>query len=74
MRERLLAELHTLIRSGQFTERGLARHLGVSQPHLHNVLAGVRALTFDLADHAIATLDIPWDLLYPNQPHHPNPK
>ena len=65
LREGLLEELRAIVRSGQFTERSLARYLGVSQPHLHNVLAGVRALTFEFADHAISKLDIPWDLLYP---------
>jgi len=65
LRNGLIEELRTLVRSGQFTERSLARYLGVSQPHLHNVLCGVRALTFDFADHAISKLDIPWDVLYP---------
>lgn len=38
------------IRNGELTERGLARRLGVSQAHMHNVLKGVRVLTPELAD------------------------
>jgi plasmid maintenance system antidote protein VapI len=38
------------IRNGEFSERSLARILGVSQPHLHNVLKGVRPLKPDFAD------------------------
>lgn len=38
------------IRNGELTERGLARRVGISQAHMHNVLKGVRVLTPDLAD------------------------
>lgn len=38
------------IRNGEFTERGLARILGVSQPQLHNVLKGARPLKPEFAD------------------------
>ena len=64
LRERLLEEMRASIRCGDFTERGMARRLGVSQSHLHNVLAGVRALTFELADHVIVQLEIPWQRLW----------
>lgn len=67
LRERLLGHLRSLIQCGDYTERGLARELGVSQPHLHNVLAGVRALTVELADHVITKLEIPWADLWPEE-------
>ena len=47
--------------NGDFTERGLARILGVSQPQMHNVLKGARKLTPELADRLLARLGI--DLL-----------
>lgn len=47
---RLLARVNASINNGEFTERGLARLLGVSQPQLHNVLKGARKLRPDLAD------------------------
>lgn len=54
------------IRNGHATERGLALRAGVSQPHLHNVLKGIRPLSPDLADRLIAQLGITLaDLLAP---------
>ena len=47
---RLLATLQDRIRNGDLTERGLARLTGISQPHVHNVLKGVRTLTPDIVD------------------------
>ena len=41
------------IRNGELTERGLARRLGISQAHMHNVLKGVRVLTPELADRIL---------------------
>ncbi|MBM3810797.1 MAG: helix-turn-helix transcriptional regulator [Acidimicrobiia bacterium] len=38
------------IRSGEITERGLARKTGLSQSHLHNVLKGARGMTPEVAD------------------------
>jgi hypothetical protein len=49
---RLLAYVRSQIRNGELTERGFARLIGISQPHVHNVLKGVRNLSphiFDLA-------------------------
>jgi hypothetical protein len=49
---RLLAYVRGQISNGELTERGFARLIGISQPHVHNVLKGVRKLspnTFDLA-------------------------
>lgn len=50
-RVRLLAYVRNEIRNGELTERRLARLVGISQPHAHNVLKGVRTLSpqvFDL--------------------------
>jgi transcriptional regulator with XRE-family HTH domain len=52
--EDLLVRLRTLlverVRNGELTERGLARRIGISQAHMHNVLKGVRILTPEVAD------------------------
>ena len=58
---RLIAHLHGLVRSGDATERGLARLTGVSQPHMHNVLKGKRGFSLDMADQGLAQLHL--DLL-----------
>jgi len=42
---KLLAYVRSQIRNGELTERGFARLIGVSQPHVHNVLKGVRTLS-----------------------------
>ena len=60
-RRRLIAHLHTLVRSGDATERGLARLTGVSQPHMHNVLKGKRVLSLEMADQVLGQLHL--DLL-----------
>ena len=51
-RLKLLAYVRNEVRNGELTERGFARGIGISQPHVHNVLKGVRNLSpevFDLA-------------------------
>jgi antitoxin component HigA of HigAB toxin-antitoxin module len=58
---RLIAHLRALVRSGDATERGLARLTGVSQPHMHNVLKGKRFLSLEMADQVLAQLHL--DLL-----------
>jgi predicted XRE-type DNA-binding protein len=58
LRSRLVAAVNARVQNGEFTERGLARILGVSQPHIHNVLKGARKLQWDLADRLIADLGI----------------
>ena len=58
---RLIAHLHARVRSGDATERGLARLTGVSQPHIHNVLKGKRFLSLEMADQILAQLHL--DLL-----------
>jgi plasmid maintenance system antidote protein VapI len=56
LRRRLLAAVNARLQNGEFTERGLAKILGASQPHMHNVLKGTRTLQWDLADRLIAQL------------------
>ena len=58
---RLVAHVRNLVRNGEVTERGLARLTGVSQPHIHNVLKGVRSLTPEIGDLLLAKLKL--DLL-----------
>ena len=47
---RLLEFVLARVNNGDFTERGLARILDVSQPQMHNVLKRNRKLTSALAD------------------------
>ena len=54
----LRVQVSQRIAGGELTERGLARRAGISQPHLHNVLKGVRSLTPDVADRLMATLSL----------------
>jgi transcriptional regulator with XRE-family HTH domain len=46
----LLALVRDRIQNGELTERGLARRIGISQPHVHNVLKGVRNLSPEIFD------------------------
>lgn len=55
---RLIVLVKGRIHNGEYTERGLARLLGVSQPQLHNVLKGARRLNPDLADRMMARLGV----------------
>ena len=47
---RLLTYVRNLIRNGELTERALARQIGISQPHIHNALKGVRTLSPEVLD------------------------
>jgi plasmid maintenance system antidote protein VapI len=58
---RLIKMVNARILNGEFTERGLARILGISQPQIHNVLKGARRLSGELADRLLTTLG--WTLL-----------
>lgn len=55
---RLIESVRARLRNGEITERGFARRLGVSQPHIHNVLKGVRILTPRLADKMMLELGL----------------
>jgi transcriptional regulator with XRE-family HTH domain len=56
VRKSLTAVLRGRVRNGELTERGLARLVGVSQPHIHNVLKGVRSLSPELSDQILQHL------------------
>lgn len=58
---RLVVHLRERVRSGEVSERGLARLIGVSQPHLHNVLKGKHFLSMMMADKILRQLHL--DLL-----------
>jgi plasmid maintenance system antidote protein VapI len=54
--QRLLADVRDGIHNGELMERGFARMIGVSQPHVHNVLKGVRNLSPELSDSILKLL------------------
>ncbi len=56
LHRRLVDHLRQRVRSGEMTERGLARVTGVSQPHIHHVLKGKRLLTAITADQILGQL------------------
>jgi predicted XRE-type DNA-binding protein len=58
LQARLIRLVNLRIKNGDFTERGLARILGISQSQVHNVLKGARRLQPELADHLMARLDM----------------
>lgn len=58
LQARLIQFVNARIQNGEFTERGLARVVGVSQPQIHNVLKGARTLKPDLADRLLGKLGI----------------
>lgn len=58
LRTRLLQQIKLRINSGEFTERGLARILGISQSQTHNVLKGARRLQMHLADRILFKLGL----------------
>ncbi len=57
-RLRLLAYVRDQVRNGELTERGFARLIGISQPHAHNVLKGVRTLSPEIFDLALKYLHL----------------
>jgi transcriptional regulator with XRE-family HTH domain len=58
LQRRLLEYLRHRLRTGEVTERGLARIAGISQPHLHNVLKGRRLLSMEMADGILRNLQL----------------
>ena len=65
---RVIADVQERVRRGDVTERGLARLTGISQPHLHNILKGVRVLSPHMADLILRQLHINLlDLLDPQE-------
>ena len=56
---RQIVELaHYQVHIGRTTERHLAKMAGVSQPHLHNVLKGIRHLSPESGDKILAALGL----------------
>ena len=47
---RLVGYVRERIRNGELTERAFARQIGISQPHAHNVLKGIRNLSPEILD------------------------
>jgi hypothetical protein len=68
LQERLIRFVNGRIQNGDFTERGLARLIGISQPQVHNVLKGARKLRPEVADRLIAKFEMcVLDLLEPSE-------
>ena len=66
--EQLVDVARQRIRSGELTERGLSRLCGVSQPHIHNVMKQIRALSPSSADRLMQALGLTLpDLLWRSQ-------
>jgi predicted XRE-type DNA-binding protein len=72
LRQRLVDAVNVRVSNGEFSERGLARILGISQPQIHNVLKGARKLSPETADIILMRLRISvLDLLTPGELGHP---
>jgi hypothetical protein len=56
MKARLLIIVRERVNNGEITESHLARLVGASQSHIHNVLKGVRKLSPELADEILNQL------------------
>jgi predicted XRE-type DNA-binding protein len=68
LRERLRNLVNVRVSNGEFTERGFARMVGISQPQIHNILKGARGLSSDAADLMLAKLGMSVaDLLTPDE-------
>jgi hypothetical protein len=64
LQARVLERVRVAIRNGRFTERGLARAMFITQPHAHNILAGRRGCTAEMADALLEQLGLTvWDVL-----------
>lgn len=58
LRNLLIELLNQSLQAGEITERGLARMVGISQPHIHNVLQGKRLLSWKSADALLGALNL----------------
>lgn len=58
LEQQLISLLQAKVRSGEVTERSLARIIGLSQPHVHNVLKGKRSLSMETADAILHRLRV----------------
>ncbi len=64
LHRRLVEVARERVRSGEVSERGLARLCGVSQPHMHNVLKEIRSLSIPVADRLLHVLHLRVDELF----------
>lgn len=68
LHRRLVLLLSERVRSGELTERGLARLTRVSQPHIHNALKGRRLFSAEAADTILRELRLDvLDLVEPRE-------
>ena len=68
LERRFIELLRQRIRSGELTERKLARMAGISQPHVHNVLRGKRVFSLSMADSILQVLKLDvLDLIKPEE-------
>jgi hypothetical protein len=58
LKRRLLDHLRQRVKNGEYTERGLSRAVGLSQPHIHNLLKGSRWITGAAADQLMDALGL----------------
>ncbi|MGH9581705.1 MAG: hypothetical protein ACRD4O_02075 [Bryobacteraceae bacterium] len=58
LHDRLGRLIRDRISNGEFTERGLARLSGISQPQIHNFLKGARRLSPEFSDRLMLRLGI----------------
>ena len=66
LQSRLVALLKSRLRNGELSERRMAHLTGISQPHIHNVLKGVRILSPRAADRILRSFQLTvLDLLRP---------
>ena len=71
LRLRLVASVREKVRSGELTERGLARLTGISQPHIHNVLKGKKLFSLEVCDTILQELHLDiFDLVEPAEVIH----
>ena len=61
----LVEQIRERIQNGEFSERSLARQLGVSQSHINNVLRGRRKLSSEIADLILNSFNASILDLYP---------
>ncbi len=62
---KLLAYIRNRIRNGELTERALARQIGISQPHVHNALKGVRTFSPKVLDSILRRFQLSlFELIY----------
>jgi hypothetical protein len=71
LRLRLIASVREKVRSGEMTERGLARLTKISQPHIHNVLKGKKLFSLEVCDIILQELHLDiFDLVGPAEVTH----